>query len=290
MTKIKSHFELHTRFRNGIFLLSILLLGIVSSYYFYNNRQKPKNNFAELKRFQKEIDSLKTISQSKKKKQQHKLFNPNFISDYKGYLLGLSTEELDRLFAYRDNGKWINSVAEFKKVTRVSDSLLERISPLFKFPDWTKNTSKRTRNTVRNHENLPYAQKKDLNTTTVIELQEHVGVPDFIAERIIKYRNKIGGFVSDLQIEDIYGLYDNQKNKLLSLYTVKTPKEIKKINLNKAKVKELMNVPYFDFETAIEIVDFIKNNGQISSFDELEKIEGFSLEKIDRIALYLTLN
>ena len=225
----------------------------------------------------------------KKEQYQLKPFNPNFISEYKGYTLGLSAQELDRLYAYREQGKWINSASDFKKVTRVSDSLLEIISPMFKFPQWI-NQKNKPKIVEKKFSALSYSDKRDLNGVLAEELQKHCNLPDFIARRIVKYRTKIGGFVSDIQLKDISGLYENQRKKILSLFTVKTPKNIEKVNINKASVQELIEVPYFDFETALEIRDLIKNNGGISSFEELGKINGFSLEKIDRIALYLTLN
>jgi len=164
------------------------------------------------------------------------------------------------------------------------------ISPLFKFPDWVQNSKNSKSYQKSKYPVKSFAQKEDLNKVTSGELQEKIGVPDFIAERIIKHRNKLSGFISDLQLKDVIGLYENQRDKILALYTVKTKKDIERININEASVKELMEVPYFDFETALDIKDFIEENNGISSFEELGKIEGFSLEKIDRIALYLILN
>ena len=70
-------------------------------------------------------------------------FNPNYITDYKGYTLGMSAEEINRLHAYRAKNKWVNSSKEFQRITKVSDSLLKQIAPYFKFPDWvTKSTQK----------------------------------------------------------------------------------------------------------------------------------------------------
>ncbi len=289
MNNLKSHFEIHSRFRNGIFLLSILLLASILVYYFYPYKAiAQKDNLVELTEFQQQIDSLKKNADLKSNQYVLKPFNPNFINDHKGYMLGLSPEELDRLYAHRKNNKWINSVADFKKVTRVSDSLLQIISPLFKFPDWV--TSKTKKYTKHKYSNKSYTQKEDLNTVTAKQIKEQVNVPDFIAERIVSYRDKIGGFIADIQLEDIHGLYDNQREKIGSHFTVKTSKAIEKVNINVASIDELIEVPYFDFEMALEIRDFIKDKGHISSFKELGKIDGFSLEKIDRIALYLTLN
>ncbi|WP_299443911.1 helix-hairpin-helix domain-containing protein [uncultured Aquimarina sp.] len=290
MKIIKSHFEIHSRFRNGIIFLVILIFLLLITLYFYPSSVNSSNNFEELATFQTQIDSLKKEAIKKKKSYKLKPFNPNFITDYKGYVIGMSTEELDRLYAYRKENKWINSISDFKKVTGVSDSLLTVISPLFKFPDWVNNSKKSKSYKEQKYPVKSFAQKEDLNHVTSVTLQKEIGVPDFIAERIIKHRKNINGFISDLQLKDIVGLYDNQRKKILSLYTVKTNKEFEKININKASVKELMEVPYFDFETALEIKDFIDENKGILDFEELGKIEGFSIENIDRIALYLTIN
>ncbi|WP_109851832.1 helix-hairpin-helix domain-containing protein [Aquimarina sp. AU58] len=288
----KSHFEIHSRFRNGIFLLSIILFATLIGYYFYPKSPSQQYSFAELTSFQKQIDSLKSVAEQQKKEYHLQPFNPNFISDHKGYMLGLSTRELDRLHMYRKDDKWINSIADFKKVTQVSDSVLSVISPLFKFPEWTKksNATVYRKYPKKKFPAKSYDQKKDLNTVSSEELEQSIGLPDFVAERIIKYRNSIGGFNLDIQLEDVRGLYDNQKDKILSMFTVKTPKKIKKININTASVNELVEIPYFDFEMALDIKEFIEDNGNISNFNELGKIEGFSLKKIDRIKLYLTLN
>ncbi len=289
MKSIKSHFEIHSRFRNGIFLLTLFLTGSILIYYFYPKQKTTKRTFVELTEFQNQVDSLKQIANKETKVYSVKPFNPNFISDHKGYQLGLSSEEMDRLSNYRKQGKWINSVSDFKRVTRVPDSVLAKIAPKFKFPEWIENKNSKSKSVRKKNVAKSYDQKQDLNTVTAEELEEKVNIPNFIAQRIIKYRDKIGGFVSDVQLDDITGLYDNQRKKMLSLFTVKTPSKIKKVNINKASVKELIEVPYFDFETALEIREFIEKKGPVKEFNELGKIKGFSLEKIDRIALYLTL-
>ncbi len=92
----------------------------------------------ELDKFQKEIDSLKMVEIENSKPKIYP-FNPNYITDYKGYTLGMSVEEIDRLLEFRKQDKWINSAEQFQQVTQVSDSLLNAISPYFKFPEWVTN-------------------------------------------------------------------------------------------------------------------------------------------------------
>ena len=78
--------------------------------------------------FQSEIDSLASLQHHKKYEIQP--FNPNFITDYKGYVLGMSIEEIDRLHAFRKTNKYVNSAKEFQQVTQVSDSFLKYISKI----------------------------------------------------------------------------------------------------------------------------------------------------------------
>ncbi|WP_159090670.1 helix-hairpin-helix domain-containing protein [Aquimarina aquimarini] len=260
----------------------------MSGYFFYTMMFNAKHDFTELGVYRLQVESLRGKAVQQKKEYQVYPFNPNFISDYKGYALGLTTIEIDRLHAYRNKNKWINSISDFKKVTLIPDSTLVAIAPLFKFPK-KKINNKFKKNTKKKYKSLSYRQKKDLNNVSVEELIEDIKLPDFVAIKIIRYRDKLGGFIDDMQLQDVK-VYTSQKHKILSMYTVKTPQNIKKININKASIKELVAVPYFDFEMALDIRDFIEKKGEISNFEELGEIKGFSLEKINRIELYLTLN
>ena len=91
--------------------------------------------------YEKSLDSLLSLAESKSTIVYP--FTPNFISAFKAYTLGLSSEEYKRFKEFRSVGKWINSSDAFQKVTQISDSLLEVLSPQFKFPEFAqKNKSK----------------------------------------------------------------------------------------------------------------------------------------------------
>ncbi len=289
-SSMKPYFEMNSRFRNGILILAILMFLVIWLFFLFTKQTKLVNDFTELSIYQQQLDSLKKNTIANKKGYVLQPFNPNFITDHKGYALRLTVEELDRLYAYRKKNKWINSVSDFKKVTGISDSLIAVISPLFKFPDWIHDSPPKKTYKKITYSSKSFAQKKDLNTITIKDLQHDIEVPDFIADRIIKYRQSIGGFIDDIQLKDVKGLYEHHRNKIVSIYTVKTKREINKINVNTASVKQLIDVPYFDFETAIAIKDFIKEKSKITNFEELQEIEGFPFEKIDRIMLYLEIN
>ena len=139
-SKVVTSFFLFTKEqRLGIVLLLTIII-ILQLLYCFVDFNSPKTDSSKKQKWlslQIAIDSAK----NNQKEYISKIypFNPNFITDFKGYKLGMSIEQIDKLIAYRKLNKYVNSTQEFQNVTGVSDSLLEVISPYFKFPDWVKN-------------------------------------------------------------------------------------------------------------------------------------------------------
>ena len=178
MTNFKSHFRYNKRQRNGIFFLLFLILLFQGIYFFtdFSSDKTSDLNTDELALFQHQIDSLKIIEIEKRKP---KIFpyNPSFITDYKGYRLGMSTPEIDRILTHRSKGLYINSAKHFQQVTKVSDSLLAVMSPNFKFPDWiSKPKYPKANYKATTTQKVFTGEKQDLNTVTAIQLQEVNGI------------------------------------------------------------------------------------------------------------------
>jgi len=101
MKNLKSHFVFTQKQRNGIFLLVILILVFQCFYVFVSfSSEDISVDSKEIQLFQNEIDSLKLVEIEKRKPKIYP-FNPNFITDYKGYTLGMTSEEINRLLKFR---------------------------------------------------------------------------------------------------------------------------------------------------------------------------------------------
>ena len=287
---MKSYFKFTTGQRNGIFLLVFLIIVLQCVYFFVDfSSQENQVDDIVIKKFQKELDSLKRIEVEKRTPKIYP-FNPNYITDYKGYTLGMSQEEINRLLNYRNQNKWINSSKQFQDITKVSDSLLAEISPYFKFPEWVSNPKQNTFNNYNQVEKT-YNQKIDLNIATAIQLQKVNGIGEKLSERIIKFRNKFkGGFIADIQLQDVYGLTPELIEKIKKEFTVKTPRIINKIGLNNATVEELVTIQHIDYELAHEIIDQRTLREGFKDFQELTKVKDFPVDKLEIIKLYLSLN
>ncbi len=295
MKNLKSHFKFSKQERSGIFFLLFIIIGLQTVFYVVKSTSTSQEGRLSIdKETQVRIDSLKQV-RSKHDSIPLFPFNPNYITDYKGYALGMSLEEIDRLHAYRKKNLFVNSPEEFQKVTQVSDSFLNRVSPYFKFPDWVKNKSP-DRPMSQALESADYPRKKgesnqikDLNKATANELRSIHGIGDKLSMRIIKFRDRLGGFLVDDQLYDVYGLEPEVVHRTLEKFKVMSPPQIEKININTASELEISKLIYISNTLATKIVDYRKNNGAFTSFGELNEIEGFPASKIDRIKLYLAL-
>ncbi len=291
MNFMKSHFWYTKRQRNGILFLTgmLVLMQFILHYTDFtvgDVQQEEDDNFALL---QARVDSLKkTVKDSVSWKIYP--FNPNFITDFKAYQLGLSIEEADRLFRYRKQGKYVNSAGEFQKITQVNDSLMHTISPFFKFPEWTRKKSQAgapasTQNPTKEKSS---AEIKDLNFVTVNELTAIKGVDERMANRIVAYRKKLKGFFDEEQLFEVYHLKKEVGKRILERYKILQQPLIDKTDINTASFKEILKIPYLDYQLTKKIFEYRKENLGFSDLEELKKIDSFPLDKFDRITVYLS--
>ncbi|TRO65415.1 helix-hairpin-helix domain-containing protein [Christiangramia sabulilitoris] len=287
MKFLKSHFALTRSQQNGIFVLVILII-ILQFFLLFDPFPKSRPKVVdqhEIESFRKQLDSLNRVTVQRRDTVYP--FNPNYLSDFKGYHIGMSPDEIDRLLAFRRKGKWVNSIEDFQKVTGISDSLLAKISPSFRFPEWVKKQKAKNQPEVAVHGEIILM---DLNTASAEDLQKINGIGEILSQRIIKYRSSIGGFVDRSQLQDVYGLSPEVINSINQKFRIATKPDIKIKNINTISASELFEIPYINQQLAKEIITYRKLHEGIKSFEELAKIDQFPSDKIDRIKLYLALN
>lgn len=282
---ISSYFKFTRSQRKGIFALFSIIVVFQLVYFFvdFSPEDKPvtsKNQWVSL-------PVADTAVSYSRRTYVMRPFNPNFITDFKGYKLGMSVDEIDRLLAFRKTNRYVNSAEEFQQVTQVSDSLLQAIAPYFKFPDWVNK-----RNAAKGSQRNQSEQKEkkvlqDINLATAEDLKKVYGIGDGLSARILKEKEKFGGFVSMEQLNDIWGLSPEVVENLNKDFKVGQLPKVMKFNINQLGLKELMLFPYFKYPVAKSIVTYRSMNNGIQSIEDLSKIPNFPVDKIQIIALYL---
>ena len=281
-----SFFSFNKQEQRGTLYLVIILV-VLQGLVFIADRFSRQDNEVSLidAALISELDSIKQVVIQQRKTAIYP-FNPNYLSDFKAYTLGISPEEIDRLFAFRKTGKYIQSTAQFQEVTQVSDSLLTALQPYFKFKQVNFDKQK----TVYNQDSpsKKEARVKDLNSATAAELKAVYGIGEKLSVRIVKFRDRLGGFLLNEQLYDVYGLDSVTVEKALKRFQVIQVPKIEKINLLSASVEELASLIYIRRNVAENIVIYRETQG-IESLEDLKAVEGFPTDKITRIGLYLSL-
>ncbi len=124
-----------------------------------------------------------------------------------------------------------------------------------------------------------------LNSADTAEWKKIPGIGSFYAERIVKYRNLLGGFASTKQLMEVYGI-DNEMFSLISPY-IKPDNNFRKIQINKSEFKELLSHPYLDYKQVQAITNLRKRKGKVASLNELAMLEEFTTDDIERLNPYL---
>ncbi len=273
--------------RVGILLLALLIVVFQIIYFLYINWGKTKvvdEPFdAEWSAQQLILDSVALATKSRV---ELKPFNPNFISDYKGYSLGMTIEEIDKLHAYREKNQYVSSAAEFQKITGVSQQWLDSISIYFKFPQWTL-SSKRPQLTPSPTLVTAVTEIKDINVVSREELMQVRGIGPVFSDRIINERNRLKGFVHMKQLNFIWGLSPESVDNLNKYFGILDSVVVRKTNVNTATLDEISKIPYINYHIAREIVIYRSNNGDLKHLKEFENIVNFPLDKLEIISLYL---
>lgn len=267
--------------RKGVLGLVMLIVLLQVVLFFVKSNQK-----TEVAQYKVDADTekyLDSLGQLALKKYEMQPFNPNFITDAKGFKLGMTTQEIDRLLQYRASGKYVNSADEFQKVTGVSKNVLDKIAPYFKFPEWTQNPKA----IQKSFESSPTVKKIDINKVTFEELVAIKGIGDYFANAVINEREQLKGFVSTDQFRFIKGLRPEAVKILQQSTFVGKTAQVKKINVNTASKEDLEQVPYISAYLARQIVILRSKQDQPLNIEDLEKINNFPLDKLKIIRLYL---
>jgi competence protein ComEA len=99
------------------------------------------------------------------------------------------------------------------------------------------------------------------------------GVPQFGSARamkLIEYRNRMGGFHSLGQVQEVFILKEIEIEFLEQYFYIKSS-DVKKIKINSATYEELKTHPYFDAYLSKQVIKYREKNGRIKSIEDFQR-------------------
>lgn len=133
------------------------------------------------------------------------------------------------------------------------------------------------------------AEKKlNLNKSTEDDLQKINGIGPVLSQRIIKYRDFLGGFSSSNQLNEVYGLKPEMVSKLTEITFAND--SIKKIDFNSDSIKYLISHPYINYKLAKTIINYRKVHGDYTDSQQLLNLKLMSDSLYQKIYPYISVN
>ena len=126
----------------------------------------------------------------------------------------------------------------------------------------------------------------ELNQADTTMLKKVPGIGSAFANRIVKYRNLLGGFHSVEQLAEVYGMDQERYESLLPWFRTDTSL-IQKIAVNEATEEQLRRHPYLDYRQSRILAQLRKQRGKLSGWRDLELLEEFGEEDWQRLVHYL---
>jgi len=206
-------------------------------------------------------------------------YNPNFLTDYRSYQLGIPTLAYDRLMAFRKSGRYIKNHLHFQKVTGVSDTTLTRLEKHLRYPNFSelKNRPQPAKNAWI---------KKGLNTASPNELTAINGIGTVRANRIIKYKKYLGGYTSLDQLDEVYGLPDEVLLALKQKFDILQKPKINRRSFQTISLDSLVKLPYINRDQARMLLKLRTQHPNLP-LDSLWQYSGLKGIAVQRIKLYL---
>jgi len=223
------------------------------------------------------------------------LFNPNNASTVELESLGFSRKIAQRIINYRDKGGSFRIKNDLYKIYDIDSALVDR---LYNFIDLPQNIVKQSKpemkevvSTTRvrtvaiaDNRELP---NFDINTADTAMLQTIKGIGSVLSNRIIDFRNKLGGFLTEDQLYEVYNLDSAVVLTLMTKMYIDDRFVPEKIRINQADEKEIAGHPYLSWQQARLIIAYRNQHGDYLSDQDLRKVYSVDENDIVRIVSYL---
>ena len=184
------------------------------------------------------------------------VYNPNTVSWLELTQLGLRDRVASSWIAWRNAGKVFHSKEDIAAVRGISSQELEMVLPHI---IWASDTEESGSNNENKEDNAKIhnwmddsmddklSPKVNLNRADQESLEALPGIGLVLSERIIRYRELLGGFYSVDQLLEVYGLHESHFNMAVGNLFV-SPEELTLIDIDNIAFRDLLRHPYASYD------------------------------------------
>jgi competence protein ComEA len=289
---IRFLFGFSKRETNGFLILIPLIMLALFSQPLYKVLSRPR-----LKDFSKEsvkLDSMVAVLEANQRlnidtvRVQHLFaFNPNTVTIDQLKSLGFEKEIIKRMINYREKGGKFHIKSDVLKIYGMDSSSYEKLYPFIGLPV--------EKNSAKVVSQFKPTQSKidslfDLNSVDSARLLKIYGIGPVLSSRIIRYREKLGGFIHQDQLFEVYGLDSVVVDRISQKSYIQKDFTPRKIQLNDSNTEMALSAhPYLSKSEAKAIVTYRFQHGPFSSVEDIRKIHSIGEKTFLKIEPYISI-
>ena len=246
----------------------------------YNEEQK---SFTKKERIQEEVSIVLTP------------FDPNLADSIEFLRLGLPSYVIKNVIKYRQKGGRFSTPESFARIYGLTEAKFKELQPyiyiseeFIKKPNRKKSAQERPKreekvDSLQKPFKYPEGTLVDVNTADTTELKKIPGIGSGIARRIVAYRNRLGGFYTLYQLNEVEFVTAD----LLKWFKLEGD-SVRKLPINRVGLDKLRAHPYINFYQAKVIVEYRRKKGEITSLSQLALYEEFTEKDLKRLSAYIS--
>ena len=222
-------------------------------------------------------------------------FDPNLADSIEFLRLGLPSYVIKNVIKYRQKGGRFSTPESFARIYGLTEAKFKELQPyiyiseeFIKKPNRKKSAQERPKreekvDSLQKPFKYPEGTLVDVNTADTTELKKIPGIGGGIACRIVAYRNRLGGFYTLDQLNEVEFVTAD----LLKWFKLEGD-SVRKLPINRVGLDKLRAHPYINFYQAKVIVEYRRKKGEIKSLSQLALYEEFTEKDLKRLSAYIS--
>ena len=217
-------------------------------------------------------------------------FDPNTADSTQLLRLGLQSWQVRNIYKYRAAGGIYRKKEDFARLYGLTVKQYRELEPYIHisadyqpastlFEDKPATTE---RDTLRYPVKMAEGETIDLAIADTSMLKTVPGIGSYFARRIYDYGQRLGGYVSLDQLDEIED-FPQEAKQYITLGT----SNVRKVNINTASLNDLKRHPYINYYQARTITDYRRQYGTITDLQQLRLSPDFTPEAIERLRPYV---
>lgn len=213
-------------------------------------------------------------------------FDPNHTGADSLRRLGIPEYLARRIIHYREKGGRFRIKRDLLRIYGFDSLLYQTVAPLIRLPEKVSAENNFSAEKRKPAERLHF----DLNTADTAQLKRIYGIGNVLSQRIVAYRDGLGGFVKSDQLYEVYGLDSAVVKRLAEVSYIAEAFRPRRLNVNTVDERGLSVHPYLSGSVARAIVAYRFQHGEFHRTDDLRNIPIIKEATIRKIEPYLIFN